>query len=91
MISFEVTFGPTHRAELDAGLGENLSEARVIDTCIYMTPHYETYQLPSGRIAQMIEKSFSTLVYIFDGQHAYKVAQDARWSSMRDPEASRVV
>ena len=84
--STQVAFGMDCRKKTEQFIGYSFREMPIIATCIYLTPHWMAYQMPSGEIAIIVEKPMSQVIHIlpdWQALHVYKYAP------MPDPETGR--
>jgi hypothetical protein len=82
-----ITFGPEHGPTVRALLGEG---ARNIDNCVWETPRWAAWERRDGTVVQLLERSFSTLVYEYSDYLTWMHARNARLDTVRDPETGRV-
>lgn len=83
----EIPFSMTHRKEIENIFGQAIgagSKTRVIDSCVYLTPRWNAYQLSTGEVGIVIEKAMSSLVFKLSDYQAFtgwKNARDAQLAS----------
>jgi hypothetical protein len=89
--SIEIAYGPTHRAELEAFVGQEIGYGKwySIGGSAYVTPHYSAYLLQDDRVVVIIEKVISDRVFILTDRAAYWQWERQHWGQFPDPETGR--
>lgn len=68
-------YGPEHHPIVTTLAGERLSSAQVVDTCVYLTPHYRTFKTTDGRYLQLVEQA--------EGDVIFEFADASQWQAWR--------